>query len=270
MVFENNFRGKRRETLPDFGSQVHRFRPCNPGRSREIRPRWTHKPGTQPVDPCYDGTQCPIAFDSGTDVSNQFPWYDSWWLKRYVLAKKYIAQRYPSQLDAFTEALSPLRTRADFQVQRHERFFNEDQIRTIQDALADLKPDLLETHELSQHGRFVIHDHPILVDLHAAIAPTVSELVGEKVEPIYTFIALSDRIGRCPVHLDAPASNWTLDFCIAQSEPWPISFSEVVPWPEDFEGDHNGWAERIRYASGHNFTSVSMEPGQAVDRKSVV
>ena len=197
-------------------------------------------------------------------VSKHFPWYDSRWLTRYVLAKKYIAQHHPAQLDPFTEAFSPLRTRADFELKLYDSFFIEEQVKTIQTALRTIKPPQLETHELIQHGRFVVHDHPMLIDLHAAVAPLVGELVGEKVEPLYTFIALYNRNGQCPVHLDAPVSKWTLDFCIEQSEPWPIAFSEVIPWPEDFGGGHDGWEERIRFSSGHRFSSVSMEPGQAV------
>lgn len=183
---------------------------------------------------------------------------------RYVRAKKYLARHHPDQLDAFTKALDPLRTREDFQLKLKDRFFTEDQARTIQIAFKSIKPDLLETHELIQHGRFVVHDHPMLIDLHAAVAPTVSEIVGEMVEPIYTFIALYNRNGKCPVHLDAPVSKWTLDFCIDQSESWPIAFSEVVPWPEDFDGGNERWEDQIRFSSGHRFESVSMKPGQAV------
>lgn len=202
--------------------------------------------------------------DSGARGSERFPWYDAWWLTRYVRAKEYIAQQYPGRLDAFNEALIPLRTRADFQLQLPDRLFTQAQIKTIQSALQAIKPDQLEKHELIRHGRFVIHDHSMLLDLHAAVAPLVGEVVGEKVEPAYSFIALYNRNGKCPMHLDAPVSKWTLDFCIGQSETWPIAFSEVIPWPEDFGRDHDQWEERIKVASGHRFSSVSMEPGQAV------
>ncbi len=36
-------------------------------------------------------------------------------------------------------------------------------------------------------------------------------------------------------HMDAPDAMWTLDICLEQSEPWPISFSQPVDWPENFQ-----------------------------------
>lgn len=197
-------------------------------------------------------------------MTGQFPWYDSWWLSRYLSAKRYIAQHHPTRLESFTHAFDQLRTRADFQTQLHDSLFSEEQLRTIRAARGAIKPGMLELHELSRHGRFVVHDHPLLVELHAAMAPVVSELVGEKVEPMYTFIALYNGNGVCPVHLDAPVSKWTLDFCIDQSEPWPIAFSEVVPWPEGFDPRLEEWERHIRLSSGHHFSSFSMQPGQSV------
>lgn len=205
-----------------------------------------------------------LAGVQGARMSERFPWYDAWWLTRYVRAKEYITRHYPSRLDAFNEALDPLRTRTDFQLRLPDGLFDDAQLKLIQKALKAVKPDQLEQHELIRHGRFVVHDHPMLADLHAAVAPAVSELVGEKVEPEYSFIALYNRNGKCPVHLDAPVSKWTLDFCIDQSEVWPIAFSEVIAWPEDFDARQENWEERIRSAPGHRFSSVSMEPGQSV------
>ena len=194
----------------------------------------------------------------------KFLWYDSWWLMRYLSARDYIARHFPAQLEGFVRAIEPLRTGPDFQTQLHDRLFTEEQFNTVRTAVRSIKPDVLEMHELIRHGRYVVHDHPMLVDLHAAMAPVMGELVGEKVEPMYTFIALYNGNGVCPVHLDAPVSKWTLDFCIEQSEPWPIVFSEVIPWPEEFDSGLVAWEEHIRLSSGHRFTSLTMEPGQAI------
>jgi hypothetical protein len=197
-------------------------------------------------------------------VSDPFPWYDAWWLTRYVRAKAYMARRSASRLDTFLRALDPLKTGKDFELKIPQRLFSKAQFDLIRKAAKAIKPDELERHELLRHGRYVIHDNPLLVDLHAAIAPAVGELVGEEVEPAYSFIALYNKNGKCPIHLDAPVSKWTLDFCIEQSAPWPISFSEVISWPENFDAGHGDWEERIKKASGHRFTSIAMEPGQAV------
>jgi len=197
-------------------------------------------------------------------MSDHFPWYDAWWLARYVSAKDYIGQHCPTRLAEFLGALDPLRTRPDFQARLHHHLFTQEQFDTIRAAVRSIKPDALETHELLRHGRYVVHDLPMLADIHAAMAPIVSELVGEPVEPMYSFIALYNQNGVCPVHLDAPISKWTLDLCVEQSEPWPIAFSEVDPWPEEFDPGMQGWEEYIRSSAGHRFSSMSMEPGQAV------
>jgi hypothetical protein len=198
------------------------------------------------------------------DMIGKFPWYDSWWLSRYVLAKAFIAQHHPAKLESFTGAMDALRTKPDWKTQLHGRLFTEGHVKTINAARSAIKPDTLELHELARHGRFVVHDHPMLTDLHAAMAPVVSALVGEPVEPIYTFIALYNGNGVCPVHLDAPVSKWTVDFCIDQSEPWPIAFSDVVPWPEEFDRGLAEWEHHIRMSSGLHFSPYSMEPGQAI------
>ena len=156
----------------------------------------------------------------------------------YFRAKAFLADRYPGRLAAFESAMDPLRTRPDFDVQLPERFFTAAQAGLIRKALREVGTAQLESHELGAHGRFVVHDHPDLVGLQTVAAGALGELVGEKVDPAYSFIALYNRNGKCPVHLDAPVSKWTLDYCIEQSEPWPIHFSEVVAWPENFEFGH--------------------------------
>jgi hypothetical protein len=201
--------------------------------------------------------------DCGAPVKENLPWYDSWWLTKYLRAKAFVARHYPEQLNAFTEAFVPLKTAKDFQLQVHDRFFDDDQIQTIQRTIQFIKPDLLETHELSDMGRFAIHNHPMLDELHATVAPLVGECVGERVEPLYTFIALYNRNGQCPIHLDSPVTKWTVDFCMEQSRAWPISFSKVVPWPEEFDRSR-GWEERIKSSEEYGFSSVTMEPGQTV------
>lgn len=196
-------------------------------------------------------------------MSVRYPWYDAWWLDRFARAKEYLALTQREKVDAFGAALAPLRTRADFEIVRDDKLIGAGELQRIRDAVKAIRPAQLESHELARHGRFVIHDHPMLVDLHRQVAPIVSELAGERLDPAYSFIALYNRNGRCPVHLDAPVSKWTLDFCIEQSEPWPIAFSEVVDWPESFETTDD-WEAQVRSRSAHRFSSVSMSPGEAV------
>jgi len=197
-------------------------------------------------------------------MGEEFPWYDSWWLTRYARAKAFIAQREPRRLAEFTAAFDPLRTRPDFDLIVLNEFFTDAEADLIRQASYAIKRNQLEMHEVGTHGRFVVHNHAMLQELHAAVAPLVSRLVGEAVEPAYSFLALYTRTGKCEMHLDAPVSKWTLDYCIDQTEPWPISFSEVIPWPERFIAQDQDWETRIRTSSDHHFTTHTLRPGQAV------
>jgi hypothetical protein len=193
-----------------------------------------------------------------------FPWYDSGWLARYVRAKEFIARRHPARLTDFVEALRPLHTRPDFREKLLDDFFTPQQADTVRAAFEGLKPEMLDTSEIGLHGRFVVEDHPGLAGLHAEVTPRASELAGEALEPAYTFIALYNRNGKCAVHLDAPHSKWTLDYCIEQSEPWPVCFSDVVAWPETYTQNGADWETDIKRSGGHAFNSYSLAPGQAV------
>lgn len=91
----------------------------------------------------------------------------------------------------------------------------------------------------------------------------MSDLVGEPVEACYNFLSLYGSDGSCAIHMDAPSAKWTLDICIDQSKPWPIHFSELVPWPENWQAPVGGdWQEAIK--SSHQFESHAMQAGEAI------
>jgi hypothetical protein len=193
-----------------------------------------------------------------------FPWYDARWLTRFACARQYMARHRPDRLASFMSALEPLRTRADFETCFLDSMLSRSQVAQIEAAFHSVRQEQLELHELSSHGRFVVHDHPMLAQTHLEAAEQVSRLAGERVEPYYSFLGLYTQKGRCDVHLDAPDSKWTLDYCIEQSAPWPISFSNVVAWPEPGDFEDPDWEQRIKRSPALRFTSVAMEPGQAV------
>jgi hypothetical protein len=65
--------------------------------------------------------------------------------------------------------------------------------------------------------------------------------------------------------MDAPdTAKWTLDLCIEQSDVWPIYFSQVVPWPEDFSYDGPDWQGHIKRSPRLKFSSHVLRPGNAV------
>jgi hypothetical protein len=111
----------------------------------------------------------------------------------------------------------------------------------------------------------VVHDHPFFTELQERTVALVSEAVGEPVEAAYNFLSMYTAKGVCAVHMDAPEAKWTLDLCVDQSAPWPIHFSQVLPWP-DPASDNWGeaWEEKIKRSPAHRFTAHALEPGQAV------
>jgi len=198
--------------------------------------------------------------------SRLYPWYDSVWLSRYEEAKAIIRTARPDALASFVDAFRILHTRPDFKVQFFEHPFDAATMEEIRLVTASLRPTDLELHEARRFGRFVVHDHPFFTELQQRTVPWVSEAVGEPVEAKYNFLSLYPSKGVCAVHMDAPEAKWTLDLCIDQAAPWPIYFSAVQPWPDSVaEAWRNeGWENNIKQSRSLEFTSHTLEPGQAV------
>ena len=184
-----------------------------------------------------------------------FPWYDSVWLHQYERARAIITAVRPAALEGFEQRLRVLRTRLDFRETLVDAAFGPGDLDAIGRAVASIQAATLETHEIREFGRFIIHDHPAFTALHAEVVPLVSELAGEPVEPTFNFLALYTAKGVCDLHLDTPRAKWTLDLCLRQKAPWPIHFSAVQPWPA--AGDDPRPASLP-------FTAYNLEPGQAV------
>lgn len=197
-------------------------------------------------------------------MSKQFPWYDSVWLRRYVAAKQIIARVRPALLPDFVHAFDRFRTRPDFTVRHLDRVFDDPTMTRVRELVHTLKIQQLEAHEARSMGRFIVHNEAYFTELQASVTSLVSEQVGEAVEPSYNFLSLYTKMGVCPVHMDSPEAKWTLDLCLEQTEPWPIHFSRVLPWPEDYESPGADWAERIKQSPEAEFQSCALEPGQAV------
>ncbi len=197
-------------------------------------------------------------------MSQRFPWYDSFWLSQYLAAQAYLREHRPDTLGDFHAALAPFRTRNDFQVQRLRRVFDERVVSEIKELAGALPLEELELHEMAGFGRFVVHDQQALAHLQVSTVPLVSELAGEALEPHYSFLSMYTKLGRCPVHMDAPSAKWTLDICIDQSEPWPIYLSQTVPWPESFAYGGDDWSDRVKADPAHVFTPYSLVPGDAL------
>lgn len=197
-------------------------------------------------------------------MNQGFPWYDSLWLRQYVAAKQVIERVCPERLAHFEDAFEKLRTRPDFSACRVDRVFDEPTMASVREAVNSISADKLELHEARSFRRFVVHDQPYFTELQVATEALVSGLVGEAVESNYNFLSMYSNLGTCSVHMDSPQAKWTLDLCLDQSAPWPIHFSQVVPWPEEssFQGDD--WENQIKRTPGIRFESHELEPGEAV------
>ncbi len=172
----------------------------------------------------------------------------------------------PAALGEFEEAFRVLRTRPDFETRLFDRVFDDATMAEVRRVVASLRPADLEIHEARRFGRFVVHDHPYLTELQRRTVDLVSRAAGEPVAPAYNFLSLYGARGVCPLHMDSPESKWTLDLCLDQGAPWPIRFSRVLPWPEPGEEEWaaGDWEERVKGDPSHHFSTVSLEPGQAV------
>ena len=202
--------------------------------------------------------------------SSLYRWYDSIWLEKYTLAKAIIKRVKPEALGVFEETLRVFHTRPDFKVKLLEQVLDDEALGKLRHVVKSLKPTDFELHEVHRFKRFVVHDHPLVSELQAALVSLVSDEVGEAVESSYNFLSLYSGMGVCPLHMDSPEAKWTLDLCLNQSEAWPIYFSQVQRWPEidpdvaSPEWAEGDWEEAIKQSAAMNFSSHTMNPGQAL------
>lgn len=197
-------------------------------------------------------------------MKKRYPWYDSCWLSSYVQTKQFLKGQYPKQYQDFIELLSPLQTSPNFSTLKLDQVFKPLVMAQIKDLIQDLRKEELEKHEFFDFGRFIVHDHPYFIKLQHEINDFVGEAVGEAIEPQYNFLSLYNNFGVCAVHMDAPLAKWTLDVCIEQSEPWPIHFSQVLPWPESFEATGRDWETQIKNNPEHHFNAYTLNKGEAI------
>ena len=196
--------------------------------------------------------------------TKRFPWYDSPWLSSYVEAKRFLAKHYPDRLEAFVRSFDVLRTDLGFQVQELDDLFTPQIHQKLIELVQSLKKGEFEKHEFVSFGRLVIHNHEYLTLLQKEISDLVSERVQEEVEPSYNFLSLYNDFGVCDVHLDSPSAKWTVDYCIEQSGPWPIHFSQPQSWPEDWTYASSDWQDVVKNDPNNRFESFVLQPNQAI------
>lgn len=193
-----------------------------------------------------------------------YRWYDSNWLAAYHRARGVLGASRPERRRQFEASFDVLRTRRDFEVVQFDALFDAATFAAIRDVIAHLPAAVIEPHEATRFGRFVVHNQEYFDRLHAQLVPLVSTAAREPVEPSYNFLSLYGPKGSCGPHMDAPTAKYTLDVCINQNAPWPIFFSQVVEWPDRDDWPGEQWEDAIKHSPALTFTPRILEPNQAV------
>lgn len=197
-------------------------------------------------------------------MSDDPKWYDSVWLSAYYAAKDIVARVAPGRMEEFVRSFDVLRTSPEFSARHLPQIIDPALLEQIREVVRAIPREKYELHEMQSFGRFIVHDYPEITALQATLVDQVSEWAGEAVEPSYNFLSLYTRMGVCEPHLDSPSAKWTLDICLDQSEPWPIHFSQIVPWPEQRPRLSDDWREEIKANDLLQFRALELHPGDAI------
>lgn len=191
-------------------------------------------------------------------------WYDAPWLFEFFKARDIIGRVAPHKLRDFVGSFEVFRVPADFRPRFVPAFLSQDQLQRIREEIRSIPMEHMNLREMKDFGRFIVHDWPLFTALQAELVDRVSELAGEALEPSYNFLSLYTNLGVCAPHMDAPSAKWTLDMCVSQSEPWRISFSQVVPWPATLAELENFDPDALRADPRVHFEPQLLMEGDAV------
>ncbi|MEL7444667.1 MAG: hypothetical protein AAGK02_02505 [Pseudomonadota bacterium] len=191
------------------------------------------------------------------------PWYDAHFLRRFEAAKHYLAEVRPDAVDQFVAGFAPLRPPFGYEIETVNQVFDERTRSRIVEIARNIPQTDRETHENRSFGRDLVWDHPYFLELQAQLVPLVSDLAGRELVTGYNFLSLYGGSGKCDPHMDEPISMYTLDYCIEQSEGWPIHFSDVVEWPT-VENSQNWKPSDVLEDPDIAWTTHTLEPNQAL------
>ena len=160
-------------------------------------------------------------------------WYDSHFLRRYEIARTYLAEVRPGALSDFVAGFDALKPRPDFRELVMEDVFDPATCAAILAASRSAQPDAAEeqARENLDFGRDVVWDHPFFLELQEQVRPRIETLVGRPLVSSYNFLSRYGAKGKCDLHMDHPDAMYTFDYCIEQDAVWPIYLSRVVEWP---------------------------------------
>lgn len=164
---------------------------------------------------------------------DQLAWYDSHFLRRLEVAKRYLAEVRPDALSAFVEGFEALRPPAGFRETMMADVFDaatcEQIIATSRGAEVEVFDQ--QAKESTDFGRDVVWDHPFFLALQEQVRGQIEAIVGQPLVSSYNFLSHYGANGKCDLHMDHPNAMYTFDYCIEQDAVWPIYVSRTVDWP---------------------------------------
>ncbi|MBU7580942.1 MAG: hypothetical protein KAF27_10810 [Porphyrobacter sp.] len=217
-------------------------------------------------DPAY--LDWHLAAVRSTHVIGRADWYDSVFLRRFEVARHFLGAVNPDALGAFVAAFDQLKPPPGFKVAVLDNLFDDAVRARIVEIAREIRADNLKAGpkgewEAKAFGRRVIWDHPFFLELQQGLVPQASELAGCELRTGYNFLSLYSGDGRCAPHMDQPYSMYTLDYCIEQSDEWPIHFSRTVEWPT-VDTFRRFDADTIKQDADLAFEPYVLHPNQAL------
>lgn len=189
--------------------------------------------------------------------------YDANFLQCFEASKRFLGAVRPDALERFVAGFAPLRPLPGTTNHLLHDVFPAATHRRIREIAAEIPRQRLELHEVADFGRHVVHEHEYFTALQQEVQARVEELAGRPLVRGYNFLSLYGGKGVCGLHMDEPMSMYTLDYCIEQSGPWPIHFSNLVDWP-DAALLHDWQAEKVLGDPAIQWTPHVLEPNQAL------
>lgn len=162
----------------------------------------------------------------------QLGWYDSHFLRRVVIAERYLAKVRPAALADFRDGLARLTPAPTFREVVVDDVFDiatREEITAVARSVQP-QPGERQARENAEFGRDVIWQVPPFLRLQEAVRPRVEQLAGRPLVSSYNFLSRYGAAGRCDVHMDDPLAMFTFDYCIEQDAVWPIHVSRLVDW----------------------------------------
>lgn len=195
----------------------------------------------------------------------QLEWYDSDFLRRFEVARHYLGIVCPDSLETFLGGFAPIKPKDDFSPIKIDDVFDDATRKEIIRVAREVQPedDKYQDYENSEFGRHVIWDNDFFRELQEQVRPLLSEVLGRPLQSTYNFLSIYGGSGKCDPHIDHPHSMFTFDYCIEQSEEWPIYFSKVVDW-SSAGSERRFDAARIKHDPSLQFVAHRLRPNQAL------